>query len=140
MALNAFAYILIVFGTVFPVFSVIAAIAFMWYFSSPEDYKRAWLPRLVVIISFSLAFLSVFLLPLDIANARLDAGLTFALGIIWQVFYGVVCLFVIVVIPFTIFVRYQLLQKFNILISIMKRKIPIMESCINSNGRVYALP
>lgn len=103
MALNAFSYILIVFGTVFPIFAVGAAIAFIWYFSSPEDYKRAWFPRIVIIIAFSLAFLSVFLLPLDIANSRLDAGLSYALGIIWQVFYGFVIFFVIIVVPFTIF-------------------------------------
>jgi hypothetical protein len=106
MAVNAFGIILIVFSTSAPIFSIIAAIAFMWYYSSPEDYKRAWIPRGVVVIAFSLAFMSVFLLPIDVANARLDGGLTFALGVIWQVFYGVVCVFVIVIIPFTIFVSF----------------------------------
>jgi hypothetical protein len=57
----------------------------MSYYGSPDDSRRAWLPRGVVVIAFSLALLSVILLPLDIANDRFDAGMNFGLGILWQV-------------------------------------------------------
>ncbi|KAL0477771.1 LIMR family protein [Acrasis kona] len=101
--MNAISYVLIVFGVLFPIVSIAASIIFIWFYSSPDDYKRAWIPRIIIVISFSMSFLSVFLLPLDVANARLSGDLGYALGIIWQVFYGLVCVLVIVVIPFAIF-------------------------------------
>ena len=83
--MNAFSVILILLGCVFPVLAFIASIIFITYYGSPDDSKQAWLPRGVVIIAFTLALVSVILLPLDIANDRFEAGMNFGLGILWQV-------------------------------------------------------
>ncbi|KAL0476845.1 lipocalin-interacting membrane receptor [Acrasis kona] len=101
--LTVFSIILIILACVFPFFALAASIIYLCYYGSPDDSKLAWFPKGIVVLAFALAILSVFLLPLDIANARLGAGMTFGLGITWQVFYGVVCIFVILVIPFGIF-------------------------------------
>jgi hypothetical protein len=83
--LTVFAIILIILACVFPFFTLAVAIIFMCYYGSPDDSKLAWFPKGIVVIAFMLGLLSVFLLPLDIANARLSAGMDFGLGIVWQV-------------------------------------------------------
>ena len=40
----------------------------MCIYSSPHDKNQAWVPKIVVVLSFSLACFAVLLLPLDVAN------------------------------------------------------------------------
>ena len=101
--LSAFGIILIIFGVLGGVFSIVSSIIYLCYFMSSDDRGKAWCPKLVVIFAFALAVCSVFLLPLDVANTKLDGGLSYAFQITWQVFYGFVAVFVVLVIPFFIF-------------------------------------
>lgn len=103
METTALNVILIIFGVLGGVFSIVSAIIYLCYFMSSDDRGKAWCPKLVVIFAFALAVCSVFLLPLDVANARLEGDLTYAFQITWQVFYGFVAVFVVLILPFFIF-------------------------------------
>lgn len=98
MALTVYSIILIILACIFPFFALGVAIVFMCYYGTPDDYKMVTccdkeipliplgcFPRGIIVLSFMLGLLSVFLLPLDIADARLGAGMNFGLGIVWQV-------------------------------------------------------
>ena len=43
----------------------------MVVYSHPDDKNKAWVPKVVVVLAFSLAAFSVILLPFDVAN-RVD--------------------------------------------------------------------
>lgn len=38
------------------------------FYAHPEDRNQAWFPKLVVLLGLTLSFLSVLMLPLDVAN------------------------------------------------------------------------
>ncbi|KAL9642580.1 hypothetical protein ABK040_011145 [Willaertia magna] len=101
--LGAFGIILIVFGVIGAVLSVVSAVIYLCYFMSSDDRGKAWCPKLVVLFAFALSVCSIFLLPLDVANTKLDGGLAFVFQVTWQVFYGFVAVFVVLIIPFFIF-------------------------------------
>eukprot|EP00999_Lentomonas_sp_LEN2_P002199 NODE_347_length_1607_cov_39.561486_g315_i0.p1 GENE.NODE_347_length_1607_cov_39.561486_g315_i0~~NODE_347_length_1607_cov_39.561486_g315_i0.p1 ORF type:complete len:484 (+),score=72.80 NODE_347_length_1607_cov_39.561486_g315_i0:83-1534(+) len=87
---------------------VVGCVAYlMVVFSSPDDKNQAWWPKIVVILSLSLACFAVLLLPFDVANkakpdvmASVGGGLN--VGVIWQVVLISIVVFVVVVIPFTL--------------------------------------
>lgn len=109
-----------------PIVSIIGSIIFLYLFQSDEDKgydpqdpdfkgwktlpkrifyycKTATLPKIVFILSFSLVLMSMTLMPIDVSNSRFRIGMDFALSVIWQVYYGLVLIFVIIVLPFFIF-------------------------------------
>eukprot|EP01006_Ploeotia_vitrea_P038710 TRINITY_DN66271_c6_g6_i1.p1 TRINITY_DN66271_c6_g6~~TRINITY_DN66271_c6_g6_i1.p1 ORF type:complete len:493 (-),score=25.84 TRINITY_DN66271_c6_g6_i1:528-2006(-) len=77
-------------------------------YSSPEDKNQAWAPKVVVVLSLSLACFTVLLLPFDVANradplilASLGGGLD--LETMWQVCLISIAIDVVVILPFFIF-------------------------------------
>ncbi|KAI8909694.1 hypothetical protein EDD86DRAFT_238344 [Gorgonomyces haynaldii] len=95
---------LIVTSVVFAILVIIGAFYFVVYFQHPNDANVAWFPKIVVVLSITLAAWNVFLLPLDVANQKgiLDpnaGGLPMdklTLG-----FYATSLILVLIVIPFT---------------------------------------
>mmetsp|Transcript_22862 Transcript_22862/g.37625 ORF Transcript_22862/g.37625 Transcript_22862/m.37625 type:complete len:485 (-) Transcript_22862:194-1648(-) len=70
------------------------------YFQHPEDKNVAWFPKIVVLLGFVLAEISVLMLPLDVAN-RNDGLLP--MGLLWQIVQIILAVMVFAVIPFAIF-------------------------------------
>ncbi len=101
--ITAYGIVLIVCACLLPIAAVTISTLFVCYYGSKEDSWLAWTPRLVVCIGLGLTFLTIVLLPLDVANAKMKGGLDFGLGIFWQVLFGVLLVFVVVVIPFATF-------------------------------------
>mmetsp|Transcript_6795 Transcript_6795/g.25353 ORF Transcript_6795/g.25353 Transcript_6795/m.25353 type:complete len:547 (+) Transcript_6795:2512-4152(+) len=119
--------ILSILCVVAPIVSVTCAIFFLSLFQADEDKgydpqdpdfrdrwrhlpkrvfyycKTATLPKIIFIIAFSLVIMSMALMPIDVANARYLIGFDFAIAIIWQVYYALVLVFVIIILPFSIF-------------------------------------
>ena len=53
---------------------LIAGLYLLVYYQHPDDHNDAYLPKLVVILGFVLAGVTVLLLPLDVANNEGYAG------------------------------------------------------------------
>ena len=78
----------------------------------PDDKNEAIFPKILVLIGFTLAQASVLLLPLDVANREgytgcdgydtaLCGGLNMTL--VWEIFFIIILVYVVLLIPFTIF-------------------------------------
>eukprot|EP01006_Ploeotia_vitrea_P050656 TRINITY_DN67480_c6_g4_i1.p1 TRINITY_DN67480_c6_g4~~TRINITY_DN67480_c6_g4_i1.p1 ORF type:complete len:513 (-),score=38.40 TRINITY_DN67480_c6_g4_i1:207-1691(-) len=94
--------------TIILTFVTIGTVAYMMiYFSSPDDKNTAWFPKIIVVLSLSLAIFTVLLLPLDVANTQspiilngLPGGLK--LSFLWQMLLLVDAGFVVLIVPFGI--------------------------------------
>jgi LMBR1 domain-containing protein 1 len=104
--------VLLILAAILPIVIIGCSIGFLWYFQSEDDkgFTTAVIPKTIVVITLTLAALSLLFLPLDVANANLnksgqqvfDAKIDYITGILFQVFYGIVALFIVLVIPFTV--------------------------------------
>lgn len=101
--ITAYGIVLIVCACLLPIGAVAFSTIFVCYYGSKEDSCLAWMPKAVVCFGLGLTFLTIVLLPLDVANAKMKGGLDFGLGVFWQVLFGVLLVFVVVVIPFAMF-------------------------------------
>jgi LMBR1 domain-containing protein 1 len=79
------------------------------YYSHPDDAGSYW-SKTLLILSISLSILGVLLIPLDVANLSGTVGCgvfgdcgELDLSSLWQAFYIAVAVFVIILIPYTIF-------------------------------------
>ncbi|KAI9023288.1 LMBR1-like membrane protein-domain-containing protein [Hyaloraphidium curvatum] len=97
--------VLIATTAVFGCLVVAAALYFLVYFQHPDDKWVAWLPKLVVVLGFSLACYNIFLLPLDVANQKGQFAASGGLPMkeLWLAFFSASTVLVLVVVPFTIF-------------------------------------
>lgn len=81
------------------------------HFQHPDDKNDAYIPKFVVLIGFMLAFGSVMLLPLDVANEDADAlcvfdstcGNKFDMELFWTVVFWSILAMISFVIPLTMF-------------------------------------
>lgn len=77
-------------------------------FSSEDDKNQAWFPKIVVILSLSLACFNVLILPYDIAN-RMDPALQGLPGggidvtLVWQIVLYAIAGLTFVICPFAMF-------------------------------------
>ena len=71
------------------------------YFQHPDDRNVAWLPKIVVVLGNSFAYLSVLLLPLDVSNVATSGGLK--MDFLWMLVYMVMAGFCVVLVPFAVF-------------------------------------
>ena len=102
---------LIVITLIVALVSVAVSLYALVLYQHPEDKNQAWLPKVVVIFSLSLAIWTVLLFPLDIANTQsCDASLpasycTFAIPAkqLWFACYIANAVLVFGVIPFASF-------------------------------------
>lgn len=80
-------------------------------FQHPEDKNQAYPPKIVVIVSLTLAMMSVLLLPLDIANrasctedvAFSECTFTLPMRDLWFALYMSIFAIVVFVLPFMLF-------------------------------------
>ncbi|KAI8854443.1 hypothetical protein BC829DRAFT_412971 [Chytridium lagenaria] len=93
--------VLIVTSILFAILVIVASIYFLVYFQHPDDKWLAWFPKVVVVVSLSLAAFNLFLLPLDVTNQRNDGGIP--MERITVAFYITTVLIVMVGVPFTVF-------------------------------------
>eukprot|EP01118_Nematostelium_gracile_P010170 TRINITY_DN3485_c0_g1_i1.p1 TRINITY_DN3485_c0_g1~~TRINITY_DN3485_c0_g1_i1.p1 ORF type:complete len:488 (-),score=119.73 TRINITY_DN3485_c0_g1_i1:108-1571(-) len=92
---------LIAVAVVVPIVIVAVNLYILVYFQHEEDKNTAIFPKIVVITGLTLTCLNVLLLPFDVANARSDGG--FPMQTIWLVFYVIVAVMIVVILPFSIF-------------------------------------
>ncbi|KAI8927660.1 hypothetical protein BC831DRAFT_451739 [Entophlyctis helioformis] len=97
---------LIITSLLFAILVIIGALYFVVYFQHPNDKWTAWFPKVVVILSLSLAAWNVFLLPLDVANQQGSTGAAtggIPTATLTIAFYATSIAVVLVVMPFTVF-------------------------------------
>jgi len=81
------------------------------FYAHPEDRNQAWFPKIVVLLGLSLCFLSVLMLPLDVANrnacdqTKLLSACSYTLPMkdLWTYTYMTMIIWVTFIIPFTLF-------------------------------------
>lgn len=80
------------------------------HFQHPEDRNQAWLPKLVVLLGFSVAFWTILLFPLDVANQQacdfdvpLSSCSTMPMKELWYAMYIANMAIVFIAVPFCIF-------------------------------------
>jgi len=82
------------------------------HFQHPADKNEALFPKFLVLIGFTLAQVTVLLLPLDVANKEGYAGCDgfdtevcggLNMELIWEIVYVAILVYVVVLIPFAIF-------------------------------------
>nr|KAJ3422296.1 hypothetical protein HK105_000333 [Polyrhizophydium stewartii] len=97
---------LIITSVLFGILVIIGALYFVVYFQSPSDKWVAWFPKVVVILSLSLAAWNVYLLPLDVANqggSKGNATGGIPIPLLTLAFYATSIIIVLIVMPFTVF-------------------------------------
>jgi len=82
---------------------VIAAISvyILVYFQDEADKNTAYFPKFLVVVSLTLSFCMILMLPLDVANARTDGGL--AMNGLWIGVFIAAVVLIVIVLPFSIF-------------------------------------
>ena len=97
--------VLIITALIFALLIVLASVYFLVYFQHPDDKWSAWFPKVVVVLGLSLACYNIFLLPLDVANQNglytVQDGLP--MTSITFAFYITTTIWILVVVPFTVF-------------------------------------
>lgn len=88
--------------TVILALAIIAgSIYILVYFQHPEDRLVAWGPKIVVVLSLSLACFSVLMLPLDVGNGSTNGG--FPMATLWMIVFIFMAILIVVIIPFATF-------------------------------------
>lgn len=80
-------------------------------YQHPEDRNQAWIPKIVVLLGFAVAFWTILLFPLDVANQQacaLDVPLsscetTLPMTQLWYAVYIAAMAITFVAVPFSIF-------------------------------------
>jgi LMBR1 domain-containing protein 1 len=79
-------------------------------FQHPEDKNQAWLPKIVVLLGFSVAFWTILLFPLDVANQQacefdvpLSSCSSLPMKQLWYALYIANMAIVFIAVPFCIF-------------------------------------
>lgn len=83
------------------------SIYFVYIFSSEADDGAAYFPKTVAVLGLTLALLTVFLLPFDVATkvdpTTFNEASTLSMQTMWEAIFWTVTGFVLVLIPFTTF-------------------------------------
>ena len=98
MALNVF---LIVVSIIIASMAMVGSFYVLVYFQSEEDKNTAYAPKVAVVLSLTLMFVLVLMLPLDVANRSSESGLSMVL--LWQIMYLAVAVMCIGVLPLMMF-------------------------------------
>ncbi|KAJ3121152.1 minichromosome maintenance protein 5 [Nowakowskiella sp. JEL0407] len=95
---------LIVTSIIFGLLIIIGSVYFLVYFQHPDDKWVAWFPKVVVVLSMSLAAFNIFLLPLDVANQKGEfQRFAIPMTTIQLAFYIATTVIVTIFVPFTVF-------------------------------------
>ncbi|KAI8897956.1 LMBR1-like membrane protein [Globomyces pollinis-pini] len=100
MAINV---VLLITVIVFAILVMIAAVYFVVYYQHPQDRNVAWFPKVVVVLSLSLAAFNLFLLPLDVANQQVGGNTGLPMATLTIAFYAATIGIVVLFVPFATF-------------------------------------
>lgn len=92
---------LIIIGVIIFLALIAANFYILVYFQHEEDKNTAIFPKIAVIVGLTLTELNILLLPFDVANTRTNGGIP--MTIIWEVFYIILAVVAVVVLPFAVF-------------------------------------
>jgi LMBR1 domain-containing protein 1 len=106
-----FNWFLILATVVVAAMSLAGCIYLLVEYQHPEDRNQAWIPKIIVILSMSMAIWTVLAFPLDVANQRAcsenisPSSCTYTLPMhdIWFALFISNLVFVFAIIPFTLF-------------------------------------
>ena len=95
---------LILAAIVMSVLMMIAVILLVIIFGHPDDRNLAWLPRVVTIFGIWLAFMSLLILPYDVAatSSGGDSG-GLAISTLWEIDFAVIAVMLSAIIPYAFF-------------------------------------
>lgn len=93
---------LIIVMVVVPVVLTLGNFYFLIYYSSKDEMKFEWGFKIIVLITLLISEVTVLLLPLDVANRGPPAA-GLPMGTIWVVFYALIGIFAVIVLPFCMF-------------------------------------
>ena len=93
---------LIIVMIVIPIVLTVGNFYFLIYYSSKDEMKFEWGFKIVLLISLLVSEVTVLLLPLDVANRGPPAA-GLPMGTIWVVFYALIGILAVIVLPFCTF-------------------------------------
>lgn len=93
--------VLILVAVIFLALLAVANFYILVYFQHEEDKNTAIFPKIIVVVSLTLAFANVLLLPMDVGNRNSDGEIP--MEILWIVIYVLIGVLSVIVIPFAIF-------------------------------------
>ncbi|KAI3435533.1 hypothetical protein D9Q98_001598 [Chlorella vulgaris] len=103
-------WFLIIITVVVAILVLLVSLYLVVHFQHPEDRNQAWLPKLVVLLGFSVAFWTILLFPLDVANQQacdfdvpLSSCSTMPMKELWYAMYIANMAIVFIAVPFCIF-------------------------------------
>ena len=103
--------LLLIVTCITPFIALAGSILFIIYFQAKTERFRGWPAKIIITITLTLAILSTLLIPFDVANTKsnqigsgglIEGSLDYAFGIVFQIYYAVVILVTIIVIPFSV--------------------------------------
>ena len=107
----AFNWFLVIITAVIGVLTLALSLYLIVIYQHPEDKNQAWLPKLVVLLGFTVAIWTVLLFPLDVANSAActlsiplsSCDYTLPMTALWYAVYIAAMVLVFVAIPVTLF-------------------------------------
>lgn len=91
---------------------LVAGVYLLVYYQHPDDHNDAYVPKIVVILGFVLAGVTVLLLPLDVANNEGYAGCAgydtqicggLNMDLLWSIVFWLIPIWTFILIPFMTF-------------------------------------
>lgn len=95
-------FFLIIVVLVMAVLIALGVVGLIIAYGHPDDKTQAWLPKIVTIFGFWLAFAAILAIPYDVANRRGDGG-GLRLDVLWQIIFIVMAVMIGFVVPYTFF-------------------------------------
>lgn len=104
-------WFLIIVTVVVAILVLLVSLYLVVNYQHPEDRNQAWIPKIVVLLGFAVAFWTILLFPLDVANQQacaLDVPLsscetTLPMTQLWYAVYIAAMAITFVAVPFSIF-------------------------------------
>lgn len=90
---------------------VLVSLYFVVNYQHPEDKNQAWIPKIVVLLGFSVAMWTILLFPLDVANQQAcelniplsSCDTTLPMKTLWYAVYIANIAITFIAVPFSIF-------------------------------------
>ena len=99
--MNGSAIFLIVISVIFGLLVLTLAIVSLIKFQHPDDKNQAWFPKIIVVLGYFVVFMTVMVMPFDVANRNRD--LNMHIDTLWLVALCTVIVFLCIIIPFSFF-------------------------------------
>ena len=94
---------LILAAVVVSVLMLFAVLLIVVIFGHPDDKNVAWFPRVVTIFGLWLAFMSLLILPYDVASTSSGGSSVVAVSTLWEIAYVALAVMLAAIIPYAFF-------------------------------------